>query len=61
MLELMKLHFLEVEQAGVLGGIVVLRPADKINDMAATLPADKAEEEGSERAEEEAPGLVLGA
>jgi hypothetical protein len=56
----MKLHFLEVEQAGVLGGIVVLRPADKINDMAAPLPADKAENEESE-AEKETPeaGLVL--
>jgi segregation and condensation protein A len=61
MLELMKLHFLEVEQAGVLGGIVVLRPADKINDMAAPLPAGMAEEERGEPAAEEtpAPGLVL--
>jgi segregation and condensation protein A len=44
MLELMKLHFLEVEQTSVLGGIVVLRPADnRSNEMAAPLPSDMAE------------------
>jgi segregation and condensation protein A len=54
MLELMKLHFLEVEQTSVLGGIVVLRPSDKVNDMAATLPSEMGEgqREEKERSEE---------
>lgn len=38
MLELMKLHFLEVEQERVLGEIVVVRPSDKIDELAATIP-----------------------
>lgn len=61
MLELMKLHFLEVEQTGVLGGIVVLRPADKMNDMTAPLPSEMAEghrTEGGKQAED-APTLAL--
>lgn len=57
MLELMKLHFLEVEQERTLGEIVVVRPSDKIDELAATIPphmqlaagmkqkADDAEEE----------------
>lgn len=61
MLELMKLHFLEVEQTSVLGGIVVLRPADKVNEMAAPLPAEMAEGQRGEAAPgaEGAPVLAL--
>jgi segregation and condensation protein A len=62
MLELMKLHFLEVEQTNVLGEIVVLRPADnKSNEMAAPLPSEMAEDQRAEAAPraEEAPELAL--
>jgi segregation and condensation protein A len=61
MLELMKLHFLEVEQTSVLGGIVVLRPADKMNDMTAPLPSEKMEGQRAESSQsaEEAPTLAL--
>ncbi len=61
MLELMKLHFLEVEQTGVLGGIVVVRPADKVNDMAAPLPSEMTEapREEAARGADEAPTLAL--
>ena len=52
MLELMKLHFLEVEQNNVLGEIVVVRPADnKSNEMAAPLPSQM----GNHSATEEQP------
>jgi segregation and condensation protein A len=62
MLELMKLHFLEVEQTNVLGEIVVLRPADnKSNEMAAPLPSEMAEDQRLEAAAraEAAPELAL--
>jgi segregation and condensation protein A len=61
MLELMKLHFLEVEQTNVLGGIVVLRPADKVNEMAAPLPSEMAEDHRATASQrnEEAPVLAL--
>ena len=42
MLELMKLHFLEVEQSGVLGEIFVVRPSDNVRDQAAQLPSEMA-------------------
>lgn len=57
MLELMKLHFLEVEQTNVLGEIVVVRPSDKIDEMAATLPPNAhAERHEEDEAEEQAEG-----
>ena len=64
MLELMKLHFLEVEQSGVLGEIVVVRPADnKSNEMAAPLPSEMGVGDESRgdagQKQEEAPTLAL--
>lgn len=61
MLELTKLHFLEVEQTGILGGIVVLRPADRIGDVMASLPSEMAEVQRVEAAAraEEAATLAL--
>jgi segregation and condensation protein A len=61
MLELMKLHFLEVEQTGVLGEIVVVRPADRVNDMTAPLPSEMAEDQRAQAAATaaEVPTLAL--
>ncbi|MFZ4765112.1 MAG: segregation and condensation protein A [Roseimicrobium sp.] len=58
MLELMKLHFLEVEQDGVLGEIVVVRPADNVRDQAALLPSEMPNSKTKEPAEEK-PVLAL--
>ncbi len=61
MLELMKLHFLEVEQTNVLGEIVVVRPSGKIDELAAPLPSQMGgERDGVEASQEEmAPDLAL--
>ena len=61
MLELMKLHFLEVEQAGTLGEIVVVRPEDKVNGMAAPLPSEMTSDPRAEtgNSADEAPALAL--
>lgn len=58
MLELMKLHFLEVEQSGVLGEIFVVRPSDNVRDQAAQLPSEMAAKNAAATPEEPA-GLEL--
>lgn len=60
MLELTKLHFLEIQQNGVLGGIVVVRPTDNSsNEMAAPLPSEMFEQDREENASKEPETLTL--